>query len=249
MKKLLFAFSVVASAFVLTACDENLNELLNQTPLTRQEVASGLKQALEVGTDTSVAQLNVKDGFYSDLAVKIFLPPEAQKAVNDLKTNSPTIYGLVEDNVEDVVLGINRAAEDAAGRATPIFVNAITSMTIEDAFGILQGSDSSATVYLRGRTYTNLTNEFKPTINTSLSIKLVANQSPNQLWNTFKDVYNGATLFYPNRQAINDDLPTFVTTRALDGLFKKIANEEKLIREDPIHRVTDLLKRVFGSQN
>lgn len=248
MKKILFAFSVLVSAFAMTACDENLNDILNQTPLTRDEVAKGLRQALEVGTDTSVKTLSAKDGFFADKAVKIFMPPEAQQAISDLKANSPTIYDLVEDNVEDVILGLNRAAEDASKRATPIFIDAITDMTIEDAFGILQGSDSSATVYLKGKTSVNLTNEFKPEIDNSLSVKLVAGQSPNQLWNTFKSGYNAATIFYPDKKAISDDLPTFVTTKALDGLFKKIANEEKMIRENPLHRVTDLLKRVFGSQ-
>jgi hypothetical protein len=154
--------------------------------------------------------------------------------------------------IEDVILQINRAAEDAARQAAPIFVSAITSMTIGDAWGILNGADTSATSYLREKTFLQLVNLYRPSVGTSLDKPIVsgvsANQSWNQLtkkWNQFAGSVAGKLL---SVKPINYTLDEYVTRQALRGLFIKVADQEKLIRTDINARTSDLLRKVFGSR-
>jgi hypothetical protein len=141
--------------------------------------------------------------------------------------------------VDEAILSMNRAAEDAAKKLVPIFVNAITSMSIRDGLSVLQGGNNAATQYLRGRTTQDLTNAFRPVIQTSLE-KVGA----TQIWQTVFTTYNRLPLISGK---VNPDLTAYVTERALDGLFKMIADEELKIRTNPAARISDILQRVFGA--
>jgi hypothetical protein len=241
-------FIIVAVFF--SSCAE-LMQVAQQTidserPLTQTEIISGLKEALVVGTGKSVEILGVTDGYYKDDLVKILLPPEADIIVENI--------GKVpggQQLLDDVLLSINRAAEDAVSEAKPIFVNSIRSMTIDDAVGILRGDDRAATTYLQRTTYDGLFALYQPKIQASLDKKLVGNVSTAQSWNTlttrWNDVANSMIGQIAGLKSVDTQLDNYLTERALDGLFLKIGEEEKRIRENPAARVTELLKRVFGS--
>lgn len=228
----------IAILFMFSACEE-------LTGLSDSEIADGLKEALRVSTDTSVSLANVENGYYSNLAIKIFLPSEVEK-VSDLIKTIPGGPALMDE----LVLKLNRAAEDAAGEAKPIFIDAITGITITDALGILNGTDSAATVYLKERTFVDLKSAFKPKIETSLS-KVGAQQAWDQLITKYNDALAlpGVSFAFPNAKPINTDLADYTTDRGLKGLFYLVAEEEKEIRNDVTDRVTDLLRRVFAKQD
>lgn len=206
----------------LTSCEKS--------GLTEAEVAAALREALIIGTDSSVNRLNRIDGYYGDPLVKIFLPPQAEGAV-------AVVDAIIPGLSEQLILKINRAAENAAIKARPIFVAAITGMTIEDAFGILRGAPNAATQYLRNKTYTQLAGAFQPDIQQSLE-----SVGAQQLWQQFTSTYNSLPLVNP----IPDNLAQFATEKALDGLFVYVEKQEQKIRTDASARVTDLLKKVFG---
>lgn len=242
----------VLAAFLifLTSCAE-LQQIVNETieserPLTRSEIVAGLKEALIVGTNKSVDILGKTDGYYRDAAVKIFLPPEADVIVDNI---SKVPGG--EQLIEDVLLRINRAAEDAVSEAGPIFVGSVRNMTIEDAFGILRGSDHAATEYLQRTTYQQLFDLYRPKIQNSLDKKLVGNVSTSQSWNTlttrWNEIANSIVGQVAGFKPVETELDIYLTDKALEGLFLKIAMEEERIRENPAARVTEILRRVFGS--
>ena len=211
---------------------------------------AGLKEALTVGTDTAVSIVSQVDGYYKDEVIKILLPPEADIIVDNL--DNPVLQGLGLDQlVEDLVFRINRAAEDAASDAAPIFWDAITGMTISDGYNILHGEDTAATHFLRENTYQNLFNLYSPKMQASLDKDIVAGVSAQDSWNTVTDQYNNVANSVVGQLAgltpVNTNLGEWVTGKGLNGLFVKIADEEIAIRQDPLARVTDLLKRVFGS--
>lgn len=250
MKK--YGISLFLIILLTTGCAE-LTQLTNQTlnenkPLTQGEIISGLKEALVVGTGKSVNILGVTDGYYKDEMVKILLPPEADVIVKNISR----IPGG-EKLIEDAVLSINRAAEDAVSEAKPIFVNSIKSMTITDAVGILRGNDNAATQYLKNTTYNQLANLYRPKIKNSIDKKLVGNVSTGQSWDLLTGKWNDLTNSVIGRVAgfkpVEINLDDYLTQKALDGLFLKIEEQEKLIRKDPLARTNDLLKRVFGSVN
>lgn len=229
--------------------DEIIDLIQNQT-LTEAEVAEGLKSALTVGTDTAVSIVTAVNGFYMDELIKIYLPPEAQIIVEN--ANNPILAAIgIPELIDEMVLKMNRAAEDAATEATPIFVEAITTMTILDAFEILNGSDTSATHYLREKTYTNLQTAFQPKIAISLEKPLVGGISASETWSSLSGLYNDVANSIAGQLAgltpVNAELDEYVTRKALDGLFIKVGDEEKSIRTDPIARVNDILKKVFGN--
>jgi hypothetical protein len=234
MKKLF----LLPVAFVLMSCEtaqQVLGSIANsQSEPSITEVASGLKEALNVGAQNSAGKLSLVDGFFKDEVIKILLPAEAQKVEKTLRS-----LGL-NKMVDDAILSINRGAEDACKTAAPIFGKAIKEMTIQDAIGILKGNDSSATTYLKDKTTTNLTNAFKPVIQQSLD-KVGA----TKYWTDVFTTYNKLPTTF---KKINPDLAGYVTDRALGGLFHYVALEEQKIRKDPVARVTDLLKKVFGSK-
>ena len=253
MKKnlLLKSIIIILMPFVFFSCAQMgdiLDRVVNSGPLTSSEVSLGLKEALTVGTRIAIDGLSSEDGFLLDEAVKILLPPEAGKAVN-LIVKIPGGKKLVND----LVLRLNRAAEFAVTKAAPIFVDAITSLTIQDAFDILRGNDHAATQFLRTKTFDNLYNLFQPEVGKSLDKRLIGNVSTNRSWKLFTDKYNRVARSIAGKVAgikpLNQDLGDYVTGRALDALFLKLSGEEKKIRESPLARTTALLKRVFGSVN
>ncbi len=250
MKRLLVFFSFIALLFTGCAEMQQIAKTIydDQMPLTQAEIVAGLKQALSVGVDSSVAHLALPDGYLKDEAVKILLPPEAEVITKNL-SKLPGGQQLVDK----VVTSINHAASDAAKEATPILVNSIKSMTIQDAAGILTGGDYAATEYLKRTNYNALVNLYQPKIKGSLDKKLIGNLSAQQSWDELTGKWNqvaGSLVGQvANLQTVETDLSTYLTQRALDGLFLKIGETEKSIRQDPKARVTDLLKRVFGKDD
>ncbi len=217
-----------------------------QRPLTQSEIIAGLKEALVVGTDSSVARLSVIDGYLKDEAVKILLPPEA-KTITDNLSKLPGGQQLVDK----VITSINHAASDAAKEAAPILVNSIKSMTIQDAAGILTGGNHAATEYLKRTNYNELTQLYQPKIQQSLDKKLLGKLSAQQSWDELTGKWNQVAGSFvgqiTNLEKVETDLSNYLTQRALDGLFLKIAETEQNIRQDPAARVTELLRRVFGN--
>jgi hypothetical protein len=218
MKKISVIFSLIAFAFIIQSCTpEDIGTLIDGTSsaipgLTNSEVVAGLREALNVGTDTSVTVLNKVDGYFRDEAM-------------------------------------NRAAEDAATEAKPIFVNAIKGITITDGFNILNGADTAATSYLKGATYDSLFQKFQPKINVSLSKPLVAGASAQSIYSNLIDAYNNASFNGSLYAKVStNSLSEHVTQKGLNGLFLKVADQEKKIRKDPIAQVTDILKKVFGKK-
>jgi len=240
--------SIVAALILLTGCAEALDLIgsVSSAPLTEEEVGRGLKEALITGARKAAAELSAEDGYYGDSALRIPLPDEARVIVDNISR----LPGG-RDMVEDVILRINRAAEDAAREAAPVFVRAVTEMTIADAFGILRGEDDAATAYLRRTTGEDLYALYQPKIEASTSKDIVGGISTGQAWESLTDSWNDLADSAVGRlaglTAVNTDLDDFLTRKALEGLFVKIEAEEQKIRTDVSARVTPLLKRVFGS--
>jgi len=202
--------------------------------LTQQEAGSGLKEALNVGVEQAVSFLSAEDGYFKS-AYKILLPEEAQKVTNKLKM----VPGFA--NVEaDLVEKLNRAAEDAAEKAKPIFVGAIKQMTFKDALNILSGNRDAATRYLEGATYDQLYSEFMPIIQASLD-KVNARST----WKKAVTAYNKIPLV----KKTNPELDDYVNQQALLGMFKLVEKKEEDIRTNSSARSSDLLKKVFANQN
>src|SRR6201996_3890919 len=199
--------------------------------LSSEDIAAGLKDALNKGIQKGTDKLSAVDGFFKNAAVKILFPPEAVKMEKTLRNAG---FG---PQVDKAILDINRAAEDAAKSAAPIFMDAIKNMSVSDGIGILRGSDTSATAYLRKSTSAALYAAFLPVIKSSLD-KVGATSS----WNTVVGTYNKI----PLTKKINPDLPAYTTGKALDGVFFYVAVEEKNIRANPAAQADDLLKKVFG---
>ena len=198
--------------------------------LSNDEIISGLKQALTIGTDSSTKRLSRVDGFFSDAAIKILMPEEAKKAEKTLRN-----FGM-SPLIDKAVLSMNRAAEDAASGVSAIFWDAIKQMTVTDGLGILRGNNFAATEFLKKNTTASLTEKMKPVIRASLD-----KVNATEYW---KDVFTAYNKF--SSQPINTDLTAYVTGKAMDGIFYEIGLEEQKIRKDPKAQVTDLLKKVFG---
>lgn len=240
-------------ALFISSCDnaDDIADIILNPPLTEAEVVAGLKSALTVGTDTAVSIVSKVNGYYLDELIKIYLPPEANIIVEN--ANHPLLAAIgMPGLIDDIILKMNRAAEDAATEAIPIFVNAITAMTIQDAFNILNGSDTAATHYLREKTYLQLKNAFQPKIAGSLDKPLVGGISASETWESLTGLYNQIANSFAGQLAgltpVNTQLDEHVTVKALNGLFIKVGEEEKDIRTDPLARVNDILKKVFGKK-
>nr|WP_229368160.1 DUF4197 domain-containing protein [Telluribacter humicola] len=199
--------------------------------LSESEIVNGLKEALRVGISNGSAQASQTDGYYKNAYIKILFPPDAQRVEQRLRQ-----IGLGNE-VDRFILSLNRAAEDAAKKSKPIFIDAITTMTINDAVGILRGADTSATAYLRRTTNEELYNSFYPVVDSTLNL--------NEATRYYADLVNTYNKL-PFVQKVNPDLKQYATQKAIDGLFVLIAEEEKKIRQDPAARVSDILRRVFG---
>ena len=241
--------AIILSVFLLSGCAE-LTQILQTTStvqeLTEGDVISGLKEALITGAKNAAGRLSSEGGYYNDLAVKIPLPDEAKVIVE----NVSKIPGG-EKLLEDVVLSINRAAEDAAKEVAPIFVNSVTQMTVTDAFGILRGADNAATQYLVKTTYNELYNLYRPKISISTNKEIVAGISAQESWTTLTGKWNTVANSIAGRLAgfkpVTTDLDDFLTKKALDGIFLKVEGEELKIRKEVSARVTPILQKVFGS--
>lgn len=198
--------------------------------LSSDQIVSGLKEALSLGAQKSSDKLSAVDGFFKDAVVKILLPKQVQDIESKMRMFG---MGKLVDNAE---LSMNRAAEDAAKSAAPIFLSAIKQMTVTDALNILRGQDTAATAYLRKTTTPELVSSFKPVITESLKKTDAA-----KYW---KDVFNAYNRF--SSKPVDTDINSYVTGKALDGIFYYVAKEEVDIRQNPAARATDLLKQVFA---
>ena len=230
-------FTYLLLVISLSSC-----EVLNQLPagtsgiagITETEAAEGIKEALGQGLAKAVLQLNTTDGFFKDAFYKILLPPDAQKIENTLRS-----IGL-GSQVDKAILQINRGAEDAAGYAKPIFVDAIKNMTLQDAIGLVKNGDTSATHFFRLKTTEKLLAAFRPVIQSSLD-KVSATKYYGDMVNTYNN-------FPTTIKKINPDLTSFVTAKATDALFDLVAKEEKNIRDNIAARTSEILRKVFGSK-
>lgn len=245
---LAFVFSV----FVLSAAAQKLNTTIDtikkvvekevnkyskkinkNKPLTNTEVINGLREALKVGTNNSAASASKVDGFYKNPLVFIPFPSEAEK----VKMYAEKLG--MNKQVNDFIMTMNRSAEEASKEAAPIFIDAIKSMSISDGFSILRGSDSAATRYLYDKTNADLMVKFTPVIK-----RAIEKVEVTKYWNPLITTYNKV----PGVEKKNPNLEQYITERAIQGLFKLIAIEEKKIRTDPVARINDILKRVFGNK-
>lgn len=234
MKKIsliLILLCTVSCAELQTIADQTMEQ---SKPISNLEISNGLKQALEKGVEREVSQLTQKNGFYENDAVKVLLPEELTQVEEGLRK-----IGLGSLADEGIKL-MNRAAEDAVKKATPIFIDAIKNMSINDARNILLGNDRAATDFLKQNTSNQLYQEFYPVVNQSFK-----DVGADQLWTSAIDKYNRI----PFKENVNPDLSEYVTQQALDGVFKMIAKEEVQIRNQLNSRTTDLLRRVFKLQD
>lgn len=232
MKKILIILSFFA--FTFSGCDtarQVLGSIGGTGNLSNAEIVSGLKEALRVGTDTTTKRLSLLNGFFGDDIIRILMPPEAQKVEKTLRDVG---FGKT---VDKAILSMNRAAEDASKFVGNILWNSIQQMTITDAIGILRGGDFAATEYLKRTTTQQLTTAFRPVIDRSLN-----NVDATKYWADVFSVYNRFS-----KNPVNTDLGAYVTEKALSGLFYHIGLQEQKIRKDPVARVTEILRKVFGS--
>ncbi|MGN6402367.1 MAG: DUF4197 domain-containing protein [Flavisolibacter sp.] len=224
-------FIAIALTLGLVSCD-TLSQISVPTTITQTEAAQGIREALDQGVGRGIGLLNKEDGFFGSQAYKLFLPQEAQKIENTLRQ-----IGM-GSLVDKAILQINRSAEDAVGYARPIFLDAIKGMTIADAINIIKGPKDAATQYFRNKTTEKLIAAFTPVIKSSLD-----KFSATKYYGDMIKTYNG---FPTTINKLNPDLPSYVVGKAVDALFDQIALEEANIRENPVARTTDILKRVFG---
>ena len=260
--KTTFLALFVASLMAFASCEW----LGTQDEEASVDVVKGLKTALQVGTDSAVKFTHAQDGFYKDMLIKILLPPEADIIVNNI--------GMIpggDQMIEDVILRINRSAETAANDAGPIFVDAITDLSISQGMDILNGMNPAdttkaavegefdslaATHYLQSTTFSPLKTTFQPYMATALNTDMIASISANDAWNTLTNAFNSfARTLAGKALGLNEvtvSLDDHVTTRGLNGLFLKVGDQERLIRRDPYHwassAVGDILTSVFGKQ-
>lgn len=229
--KRIFSTLILSSIF-LTSCD-TLSSLPNSLGVTEAEAAEGIRQALQQGTGKGISYLNREDGFFGNNAYKLFLPDDAIRIEKALRT-----IGMGKQ-VDRAILQINRAAEDAVGYATPIFVDAIKEMTISDAINIVRGESNSATSYFRQKTRDKLVSAFSPVIERSL-VKLDATRYYSEIVTLYNNIPTTV-------KKINPDLTAYVVDKATMALFDQIEKEEANIRANPVARTTQILKKVFGN--
>jgi hypothetical protein len=230
MKKILIAL-IALNCIILNGCDVLQQASKIALPPTDAEMTQGLRQALEVGTGRAADFLHQQGGYLNNERFKIPFPPDAIKVANKLREMG---FG---DQVDKFIERMNRGAEDAAAEAKPIFVNAITSMTLTDARNILLGEDNAATMYFKSKTSDALYTAFSPKIKASLD-KFEA----TKYWTDITTTYNKIPFVKP----VETDLVKYATNKALDGLFIKLSEEEKDIRNNLSARSTALLQKVFG---
>ncbi|MCC7533820.1 MAG: DUF4197 domain-containing protein [Bacteroidia bacterium] len=251
MKKYLLPISAVVVIIINVGCDAKTQEALLKTgteiltaatsgtntsssALSNSDVIKGLKEALSVGTNNSVNLTSKADGFLKNPLIFIPFPEEAQVIKERLSQ-----LGMTQQ-ITNFETSLNRAAEEAAKTAAPIFLNAVSNMSISDGFAILNGNDTAATHFLREKTYASLKQSFLPTVTDAINKVQVTSY-----WSPLISTYNKI----PGVEKMNPNLNDYVTNKAINGLMLMIAKEETNIRKDPAARVTDILKQVFGSKS
>lgn len=241
MKKIYLSLSIITVLAAVSSCDvleETLNTVSNTgttNNLTNEEVISGLKEALTVGITNSVNVTSVTDGFLKNSEIKLPFPADA------IKVKEKALEWGLDGQVEKFETTLNRAAEEAAKEALPIFKNAIINMSVQDGFAILKGGEGAATNFLKDKTTAELIQAFSPKVKDAISkVKLT------EYWDPIITKYNTAMNF-TGGQKLNPDLNQYVTEKAIEGMFIMVAKEENKIRANPGARVTDLLQKVFGS--
>ncbi len=240
MKRTLVAlifFTVWMSPHLSSA--DMLDDLFNtvtkspaQSSLDDKTVVSGLKEALSTGTNAAVRLVSRENGYFGNETIKILLPEKIQTIGEVLRK-----AGFGKD-VDAFELAMNRAAEKAAPKAKPVFLDAIKGMTFQDAKKILSGGDTAATDYFQEKTSDRLATAFKPVISQSMNDVGAAR--------AYKAMTEKYVSLIPFGGAESLDLDHYVTGKALDGLFRMVGEEEKKIRTNPAARTTELLKKVFG---
>lgn len=237
MKKLFIGIVLILGACTSAQINQALSDankaLGGDKPLTTTEVNEGLKEALIKGISTGSDLASQLDGYFKNPEIKIPFPPDVKKVEDRLRQ-----LGLGSE-VDKFVMTLNRGAEDAAKEAKPIFIAAIKQMTIDDAWAILRGEPDAATQFLKRTTSAQLIEKFSPVIQASLN-KVNATKYYSELVTRYNSI--------PFVQKVNPDLNDYATDLAMQGLFNMIAKEEKSIRQDPVARTTELLRRVFGQK-
>ena len=238
MKKLLIVLLLIP-LISIAQTKKKVKKIKIKTPtvtnvINTVDISAGLKEALNKGVTEQVSKLTVIDGFYKNEAVKILIPEELQRV--DATLRKLGMGSLVDDGIKS----LNRAAEDAVKESTPIFINAIKNISISDAKGILLGNESAATSYLKDSTTKELYAKFNPVVQES-----IGKVGADVIWNSIIKKYNTIPLV----NKVNPDISDYVTTKAMEGVFKMIAVEEKNIREKLTSRNSDLLKSVFALQD
>lgn len=253
------------------SCDSILDMLglssNGSTLFTNTEAVEAMKSALNIGAKSSSEELSKEDAYYKT-ALKIFLPDEVNSALaavdklKDLKVLDFDIGSAVSDLsgklVENVVLSVNRSAEHAAQDVVPIFSKAITGMTVQDGIKIVTGEDDAATEYLKENTYSELMKLYQPMMDEVLKKDLIGEVSANEAWNNLTEQFNNIVTNKGVKVAaalanktlpppINTNLSEYVTGKALDGLFVKVAEEEGKIRENPFGYASNIVQKVFGA--
>ncbi len=259
-KSAFFALIIlVFSCFTFVSCLSTLESLAGSygaTPqkeaITNADAIAAMKDALKEGIASASGKLSVTDGYFGDALLRIMLPPEAKPILDSVgKIPQGQKY------IDDVVLRLNRSAEEAAKDVVPIFVDAITTMTVADGFAIIKGHDRSATKYLEAKTRQSLLELYRPKVEATLAKPLLMNVSAKKSWETLSISYNkvgqvanvAASLAgkNPPMPPVEVDLATYATNRALDGLFLKIGEEEQKIRSNPLAYASSMIKKVFGA--
>jgi hypothetical protein len=235
MKKIFFLICITILSFQNSEAQfmKNAKKFLNSniSGFTEKDAADAIKEALVNGTGESVKLVSVIDGYWGNPEIKIPFPPEAKNVESKLRA-----IGMGKQ-VDQFNESMNRAAEKAAAEAKPIFIAAIKGMTVKDAINIVKGENNAATMYLKKTTSPELNAAFQPPIRTSLD-----NVNASKYWSDLITVYNSIPLV----KKMNPDLTAYVTDKAIEGLFVMIAKEELKIRNDPMARTSELLKKVFG---
>ena len=261
----LLGLVLMLGGVTLSGCDK-LNEVVSQLGLSNEDVVNGLRTALDSSANTSSLAASKLNGFLMNELIKIAAPPEVvdlKSALDNVAANPLVNVAFtavakepanlfLSNNMDDLVASINHAAEKGSEQAYPIFKKAITEMTITDGLKILQGGKTSATDYLREKTYKDLVAAFAEPIRS-----VVESGEVSRLWKPVAEKYNkvgpwvsGKSLAgytFTGPEHVNEDLSEYITEKAMDGLFKLVAQEEAAIRENPKKYASGIIQKVFGS--
>ncbi|KAK8833884.1 hypothetical protein M9Y10_020577 [Tritrichomonas musculus] len=234
------------AGYVGSKLPPQVSQIAKISQLSEEDIKKGLKEALQKGIEKAVSQVSVDNGYYRDKAIRILLPPEAETITKNI---SKLPHG--DELIDNVIKNMNAAASDAAKEVTPIFIDAIKSINIQDAKNILLGEERAATMYFKDKTNERLKGLFQPKIDESMNKKIVGDYSAASSWSSLMTQWNKLASSTIGKIAklkeVDTDITSYVTTKAMDGLFTKIGDEEKEIRSNLNEQTTELLRKVFGA--